>query len=172
MFLVGDPKQAIYRFRGADIGAYNQARVALAAQAPDSVIQVTANFRSREDILKHVNACFERVLSADNQPGYVPLTHTVDEADHGLPCAAKVTVDLPPDPARDPQRAPSADQQRDMEAEAVAQICRRLVGSIEVTRQDGSRSALKPGSPTRKSPSRTSSTPILRSLQRFRVERL
>lgn len=169
LFLVGDPKQAIYRFRGADIGAYNQARVALAALAPDSIIQVTANFRSREDILKHVNACFEQVLSADNQPGYVPLTHTVDDAEHGLPCAAKITVDLPPDPARDPQRGPSADEQRDMEAEAVANICRRLVGSIEVTRQDGSCSLLKPGDIALLAPTRTDLWRYERALEAERL---
>jgi len=29
LFMVGDPKQAIYRFRGADIGSYGQAQAAI-----------------------------------------------------------------------------------------------------------------------------------------------
>lgn len=35
---MGDPKQAIYRFRGADIDAYNEARASIASQARDSVV--------------------------------------------------------------------------------------------------------------------------------------
>ena len=46
LFLVGDPKQAIYRFRGADVAAYIQAREAFLAQAPDSVLAISTNFRS------------------------------------------------------------------------------------------------------------------------------
>ena len=44
LFLVGDPKQAIYRFRGADITAYNEARASIAAQDGGAVVEITANF--------------------------------------------------------------------------------------------------------------------------------
>ena len=47
LFLVGDPKQAIYRFRGADVDTYLEAKRALLAQDPDSIVEITANFRSR-----------------------------------------------------------------------------------------------------------------------------
>ena len=56
LFMVGDPKQAIYRFRGADVNAYIAARSAVDA---GSQIKVTANFRSVEPILDFVNARFE-----------------------------------------------------------------------------------------------------------------
>jgi ATP-dependent exoDNAse (exonuclease V) beta subunit len=78
LFLVGDPKQAIYRFRGADIKAYNEARAAIAAQADGAVVGITANFRSQEQIIEHVNRCFEPVLQSEGQPGYVRLTATLD----------------------------------------------------------------------------------------------
>ena len=51
LFLVGDPKQAIYRFRGADVGAYVQARDAFRAQNPDSLLSISTNFRSCAAIL-------------------------------------------------------------------------------------------------------------------------
>lgn len=137
LFLVGDPKQAIYRFRGADIDAYNEARATIASQARDSVVEITANFRSQQAIIDHVNKCFESVLRASGQPGYVRLSPTLENAEHGLPCAATVSVDLPP--------GPSAAVQRDEEAAIVAQICRRLVGAIHVQRADGSKSVLTPG---------------------------
>lgn len=137
LFLVGDPKQAIYRFRGADIKAYNEARATVAAQADGAVVKITANFRSQSQIIDHVNQCFEPVLQSEGQPGYVRLTATLGPAEHGLPSAAKVTIALPPDP--------SADIQRDEEAALVARICRSLVGAVCVKRADGSVSLLKAG---------------------------
>jgi ATP-dependent exoDNAse (exonuclease V) beta subunit len=137
LFLVGDPKQAIYRFRGADIDAYNEARAAIASQARDSVVEITANFRSQQAIIDHVNNCFEPVLQAGGQPGYVQLSPTLEGAEHDLPCAATVSVDLP--------SGSSAAVQREQEAAIVAQICRRLIGAIHVKRVDGSTSLLMPG---------------------------
>jgi ATP-dependent exoDNAse (exonuclease V) beta subunit len=147
LFLVGDPKQAIYRFRGADIAAYNEARSAIAAQAHGAVVEITANFRSQEKIIEHVNRFFEPVLQSEGQPGYVRLTATLDRAEHGLPPAAKVTVALPKDP--------SADSQRDEEAAIVARICRSLVGSILIKRADGSVTPLAPGDIGLLAPTRT-----------------
>ena len=46
LFLVGDPKQAIYRFRGADVAAYVTAREKLVAQAAGNVLSISTNFRS------------------------------------------------------------------------------------------------------------------------------
>jgi ATP-dependent exoDNAse (exonuclease V) beta subunit len=137
LFLVGDPKQAIYRFRGADIEAYREARATIAAQGREPVIAITANFRSQKTIIEHVNRCFEAPLQAPGQPGYVALTATIDDAVHGLPCAALVTIEFPP--------GPSAATQRDEEAVIVAQICKRLVGAVNVTRADGSVTPLSPG---------------------------
>jgi len=137
LFLVGDPKQAIYRFRGADIEAYKEARTTIAAQGQDPIIAITANFRSQKAILEHVNRCFEGPLQATGQPGYVALSATIDDAVHGLPCAALVTIDFPP--------GPSAATQRDEEAAIVAQICKRLVGAVNIKRTDGSVTPLTPG---------------------------
>jgi len=39
LFLVGDPKQAIYRFRGADVDTYLEAKRALPAQDPGNIIE-------------------------------------------------------------------------------------------------------------------------------------
>ena len=123
--MVGDPKQAIYRFRGADVGSYSEARDAIARRWPDNIVQITANFRSRPAILTHINHCFATPrLGPEGQPGYVALAATLDPPDHDLPCAAKITIDLPPD-ARPAQI-------RDAEAEAVADLCARLIGNVTI----------------------------------------
>jgi ATP-dependent exoDNAse (exonuclease V) beta subunit len=87
LFLVGDPKQAIYRFRGADIEVYNEAKANVAGRSGGAIVDVTANFRSRRGILDHVNTCFEPILSRTDQPGYVALSHTIDPPDHGCPAS-------------------------------------------------------------------------------------
>ena len=92
LFLVGDPKQAIYRFRGADVAAYIQAREAFLAQAPDSVLPISTNFRSCEPILRYVNERFETLLSVENgQPGFTALDPFHPERDEGL-CVAALDV--------------------------------------------------------------------------------
>jgi exodeoxyribonuclease V beta subunit len=55
VFLVGDPKQAIYRFRGADVYAYLAAR-----DAADARHDLVRNWRAGPDLVGAVNALFGR----------------------------------------------------------------------------------------------------------------
>lgn len=126
LFLVGDPKQAIYRFRGADVGAYVEARTAFRALDAGSVLSISTNFRSCAPILDYVNARFEAVLSGEGQPGFTALDAFHAEREARLSVAAfDVVVDQP-------EGKGLADRVRDAEAEAVAEICARLIGSEPV----------------------------------------
>jgi CRISPR-associated exonuclease Cas4 len=136
LFLVGDPKQAIYRFRGADLATYLTVRRAVEQQFPNNILRVTANFRSRGQILDHVNRCFEEKLSSQ-EAGYVALRGTRPPAKGGFRCVAKVKVQLPPDTR--------VDSSRDEEARVVAEVCARLIGNIEVKLNDGETRRLGPG---------------------------
>ena len=53
LFLIGDPKQAIYGFRGGDVHTYLHAR-ALAEEAP----RLAHNFRSRPALLRAIDALY------------------------------------------------------------------------------------------------------------------
>lgn len=55
LFLIGDPKQAIYAFRGADVHAYLDA-----ARTADAQFTLATNYRSTESMVKAVNAVFQR----------------------------------------------------------------------------------------------------------------
>ena len=78
LFLVGDPKQAIYRFRGADVNAYLGAREAIGRTA---LLEIVANFRSVEPILAFVNDKFAKPLSSEaGQPGFTALAATCKAA--------------------------------------------------------------------------------------------
>jgi exodeoxyribonuclease V beta subunit len=56
LFLIGDPKQAIYAFRGADIHTYLRARQATTGR----LHTLGTNFRSSHGMVKAVNHVFER----------------------------------------------------------------------------------------------------------------
>lgn len=125
LFMVGDPKQAIYRFRGADVATYRQARQAVERQFPGNVIRVTSNFRSCAEILRHVDLCFQRPLNAQ-EAGYVALAPTRGDPGHGLPCVAKIKVEVMPQTR--------VDNIRDEEARIVAETCARLIGNVAISR--------------------------------------
>ena len=57
LLLIGDPKQAIYAFRGADIDAY----LAAARDAADSVWTLTTNYRSDPGFVGALNCVFGRL---------------------------------------------------------------------------------------------------------------
>ena len=57
LFLIGDPKQAIYAFRGADIFTYLQAR---RNTSPDNRLTMTTNYRSTTPMVQAVNRIFDR----------------------------------------------------------------------------------------------------------------
>jgi exodeoxyribonuclease V beta subunit len=59
--LIGDPKQAIYRFRGGDLATYLRARdyvIAATADATDAVAELDANYRSTPAVLKAIGKVF------------------------------------------------------------------------------------------------------------------
>lgn len=62
LIVIGDPKQAIYRFRGADVHTYLRARDEIRA-AGGAQLHLTANHRSTEPLIAAYNAIFDQ--SAD-----------------------------------------------------------------------------------------------------------
>lgn len=59
LFLIGDPKQAIYGFRGGDVATY-----LLARRAADEAPRLSHNFRSRPAVLRAVRALYESADAA------------------------------------------------------------------------------------------------------------
>ncbi len=75
LFLVGDPKQSIYRFRRADVGLYRGVYDILEASGAKRVTLRTS-FRARPNIQRVINTAFAPIINGDGnslQAAYVPL---------------------------------------------------------------------------------------------------
>ena len=76
LFVVGDPKQSIYRFRRADVAFYEKIKRAL-LQRGAVLLHLTTNFRSLRGIQLAVNASFSQWMTGaedGSQAEYVPLS--------------------------------------------------------------------------------------------------
>jgi ATP-dependent exoDNAse (exonuclease V) beta subunit len=128
LFLVGDPQQAIYRFRGADLEVFKQVREIIRAADPLAVVSITRNFRSRPDILTWVNERFEAPLKAPDQCGFQPLDP-----------AQATMLSTPGVAAIDFVDGDGASGTRDGEAAAVADFVADAIGSLDVSDKEGAR---------------------------------
>jgi len=74
LFVVGDPKQSIYRFRGADIAAYRKITDLIHAQGGEKDA-LQKNYRSHDQIVHAINAAFGKIIEEKEliSPAYIPL---------------------------------------------------------------------------------------------------
>ena len=115
LFVVGDPKQSIYGFRGADIEAYLKVIQEVVEAQGGIRYPLTANFRSDARILDVVNGVFSNLIRERPglQPEYIALQPGPGSAAqatsvHPEPCAK--AQDRPFDRAQDRLRGAPSDQ--------------------------------------------------------------
>ena len=120
LFVVGDAKQSIYRFRGADYAAYRRA-VERIVEAGGVELDLVANFRSVPGIVDSVNRLFEATDGAwgasDYQPDYIPIRAVRPTSSD--PAVEVWTVNAPD--------GANAETRREAEGRLLAQSIRRLV---------------------------------------------
>jgi ATP-dependent exoDNAse (exonuclease V) beta subunit len=93
LFVVGDPKQSIYRFRRADVGIYEAVREQLRRHGA-ACVALRSSFRALPDIQRAVNAAFAPRMTGDAaavQAHYVPLA-PVRAAQAGQPALVALPV--------------------------------------------------------------------------------
>jgi ATP-dependent exoDNAse (exonuclease V) beta subunit len=76
LFIVGDPKQAIYRFRRADVGVYMEVKKLL-NDAGAMCLTLTTSFRAVPSLQRAINRSFRPLMKGDAsvlQADYVPLS--------------------------------------------------------------------------------------------------
>ena len=96
LFVVGDPKQSIYRFRRADVGIYEAVREQLRRHGA-ACVALRSSFRAVPGIQHAVNAAFAPRMTGDPvavQAHYVPLA-AVRPAETGQPAVVALPVPKP-----------------------------------------------------------------------------
>ena len=139
LFVVGDPKQSIYLFRGADVTLFGRARDEMLRRRGE-LLFFQESFRSREGIISFVNSLFSDVMGKGGghpeQESAVPFDIGYGEGDHlqprrrdwdGTSCVELITV----------AAGESSGERRRAEAKAVAaRILRMVTGEDGVTVYD------------------------------------
>lgn len=92
-YLIGDPKQSIYAFRGSDIHSYNKAKQIIQKNilpnGESAIYTLNKNFRSSSYVIEGVNRIFESVVIKDkdqNDIEYNPFDFNIssDENKSGI----------------------------------------------------------------------------------------
>ena len=124
LFIVGDPKQSIYRFRSADVSSYLAVKKLFCPPFGETV-GLTRNFRSRPGLCRSFNALYSGLLPEEREEqsrfSPIPLPETGDGEEEGL-CGIY---------------SYSSNKNAELDAEFVARLIRRLVGDPSVRIRDG-----------------------------------
>ena len=123
LFVVGDPKQSIYRFRRADVSLFLAAKDRYGADG--GLVSLSTNFRTGEPIISWVNQAFATLMAEPpgvdapvaSQPDYVAL-HAVRPAPEVGPAVSVI--------GRDAVDEGSAGELRAAEARQVAATIARI----------------------------------------------
>ncbi|UZN48722.1 UvrD-helicase domain-containing protein [Cupriavidus cauae] len=79
VFLVGDPKQSIYRFRRADARLFDVARQMLQREFGATVLRTNRTRRNSGSVLRWVNAVFDQARAEGRYPLYETQTTALDQ---------------------------------------------------------------------------------------------
>ena len=86
LFIVGDPKQSIYRFRSADVSSFLKVKH-LFEESGGAILALSKNFRSTRSLCEHFNQMFSEMLpeETENQSRYETIPFEDPEKDNAVP---------------------------------------------------------------------------------------
>ncbi|WP_309118302.1 UvrD-helicase domain-containing protein [Paenibacillus sp.] len=145
LFIVGDPKQSIYRFRRADISTYNLVKRIM--RECGAVLQLTRNFRSVRSVGDFVNYAFEGKFmppgkSDDTQADFVRMLTTRANPTGKRQRHGVYTLTSPK--AEYDRKADIASEDADRIARWISWACD---GNLQVADREGGMEATRPARP-------------------------
>ncbi|HSE62883.1 MAG TPA: UvrD-helicase domain-containing protein [Thermoanaerobaculia bacterium] len=135
LFVVGDPKQSIYRFRRADIETYECVKERILASG-GRVLKLTTNFRSSPEICDWINDFFSKTFPADASRQQAADAPLVPNRGNAGGFSGVVRLEIPPTGGKSREDVARADAVR-----IASWIRSALDAKMEIAR-DGSRAAL------------------------------
>lgn len=122
LFIVGDPKQSIYRFRSADVSSFLKVR-GLFEKNGGAILSLSRNFRSTSTLCEYFNRCFTEMLpeETEHQSRFeeIPVPDAKDDEFQGIYTYRAYTGKL------------EAEHPGETDPGQVAKIIDRLVGREE-----------------------------------------
>ncbi len=161
LFVVGDAKQSIYRFRGADVTVFNEVREQFAHAGENNgyvVLRLETTFRSHERLVALHNHLFAQTCMMGNETDrepyeafYEPLAAYRPSLPASACCdfymayftaAPAAEAQEGPEAEQEnettaPTDEPSAEERREAEAQMLAQELRSLIGKNIVSESNG-----------------------------------
>lgn len=132
LFLVGDPKQAIYRFRRADIEIYEEAKQVVEKQG--ELLKIVQNFRTVPSVINWVNSSFPELIKPvpgkPYQPEYTELHPFRQQPEHNP--KSVIVLSFP-----EGMEEKKAEEKREEEAYRVASFINGAVGRQMVCAENG-----------------------------------
>ena len=145
LFIVGDRKQSIYGFRGADVDVFREMTETLIEAGGESK-PLLLNFRSQPPLVNFFNHLFERLFRPKEEIpreelaelGYV--AHEPSEAkrelrDEGPLVELIVSTEMTEAPQGEGEDQKAEQSSRELDAQQLAQRIRALVGSLEANNE-------------------------------------
>ncbi len=130
VFFVGDEKQSIYFFRGANVEIFQRAREKMEAWLGDEFLyeEVRENYRSRPAIVEFTNRVFSKIMGSDGRDfpwvtKYTPFSAYKTD----IPGPGRVELILLDD------KDGTTQEEKEEEAEILAQRIKGLAGDFRIT---------------------------------------
>ncbi|NWG02420.1 MAG: UvrD-helicase domain-containing protein, partial [Syntrophaceae bacterium] len=141
LFLVGDPKQSIYRFRRADIEMYEDVKKGMGSER---LLTISQNFRCAPSIVRVANKIFQELIQrstyGDYQPDYVSLHF--GRKQNTVPPQHGLVLLCPPEDRK--FVFTDAEDQRTWESRCIASFIQKLVGEEKWQVWDESLQSMRP----------------------------
>ena len=80
LFIVGDPKQSIYRFRDAEVGLFIKIQKRGLGSLRLKTLALESNFRSQKHLVDWVNTCFQKIFPKHNDPNLGAISYSESSA--------------------------------------------------------------------------------------------
>ncbi len=126
LFMVGDVKQSIYRFRMAEPGIFNSKYAAFGQGVGGALVMLQENFRSRASILSACNGVFSKIMSPE-----------LGEVNYNEDAKLIPGASYPPEGEEKPELCVIKENAGDKEAAYVARRIREMVEEKQTFISDG-----------------------------------